>query len=135
MQNTYMCQDEQCNILIIHSYKISTFSSYKSSVSKASKSAIPMALQARKKQEIFSICLKGILDVAIFGMLPGLIRLINLHNNVPSFRLAANPEENLSPVTASIHTITCFSAFLSYFSSCFLANSATFFGHNDTYRT
>ncbi len=89
-----------------------SFSWYKSSVSKHSCSRTPNARAARRKYEIFSICLKAIFDVSIFGIVPGLITFTTLHSACPDLRDSAKVESEGkgSPRSSSTQDLTDASA-------------------------
>jgi hypothetical protein len=59
-----------------------------------------------KKEEMFSICLKGIAEEFTFLMVLGWMQLMSLQRSSPFFNLAANDSfPKRSPVTASIHSL------------------------------
>merc|ERR1740121_984589 len=61
-----------------------SFCSARSTVEKTSFSMTPIWRHARMKDEMFSIFLKGIVDLLIFGTMPGTILFTTRHNSCPS---------------------------------------------------
>mmetsp|Transcript_115200 Transcript_115200/g.279527 ORF Transcript_115200/g.279527 Transcript_115200/m.279527 type:complete len:279 (+) Transcript_115200:569-1405(+) len=81
------------------------FSSYRSGVPNISNSFMPKARAAFKKLAIFSIFLKGILDLLIRFTEPGAISLISMQSSTPSFMLSTQSSDaNSSPVRDSIQS-------------------------------
>lgn len=87
--------------------------SYKSTVRKRSCAGMLSGgcSQARRKCDIFSICMKGMAD--FLNLTPGLgmARLTSLHNTVPSLSASSkSPAGSRSPRTSSIQARTSFAA-------------------------
>jgi hypothetical protein len=104
------------------------FSSYKSTVSNKSGSGTARLLrQHRIKAVIFSICLKGMVELFIFFTEPGRIAFTNSHKTVPSW--SHTPISSLAgfalPVTAVIHCTASDSSVGSRCSCIFFCSSAS----------